>query len=128
MSRAGTLGCTVSHMSLTRRELGKLAGMAAAAAALPACTRHREPSDAGPPAPPPNLLLILGDDLGWADLGSYGSTTIRTPHLDSLAHAGRAFHRRLRRGRGVLANPARAVHRPLPRSTPRRPGGTDRLA
>ena len=64
---------------LTRRQLGKLAGMAAAAAALPACTTHREPSHAAPPAtpPPPNLLLILGDDLGWADLGSYGSTTIR---------------------------------------------------
>lgn len=36
-------------------------------------------------------LLILGDDLGWADLGSYGSTTIRTPHLDALAHAGVRF-------------------------------------
>jgi arylsulfatase A-like enzyme len=77
-------------MSLTRRELGKLAGLAAASAALPACGRPREPERARPIAPP-NLLLILGDDLGWADLGCYGSTTIRTPHLDALARDGVRF-------------------------------------
>src|SRR5688572_16591445 len=36
------------------------------------------------PAPKPNVLLILADDLGWSDLGSYGSE-ISTPHLDNLA-------------------------------------------
>jgi hypothetical protein len=36
----------------------------------------------------PNLLVILGDDLGWADLGSYGSPDIRTPDLDRLAGRG----------------------------------------
>ena len=83
-------GCTVTEaMRLTRRELGKLAGVVAATAALPACTR-RDPTHARPTAPP-NLLLILGDDLGWADLGCYGSTTIRTPHLDALARSGVRF-------------------------------------
>lgn len=37
------------------------------------------------PAAPPNVVLILADDLGWADLGCYGSTYHRTPHLDALA-------------------------------------------
>ncbi|WP_306314502.1 sulfatase family protein, partial [Streptomyces hydrogenans] len=39
----------------------------------------------------PNILFILGDDLGWADLSSYGSPHIRTPHLDRLARDGVRF-------------------------------------
>ncbi|WP_420080325.1 sulfatase [Streptomyces sp. JL4002] len=39
----------------------------------------------------PNILFILGDDLGWADLSSYGSPNIRTPHLDALARQGVRF-------------------------------------
>ncbi|MBO2448492.1 sulfatase-like hydrolase/transferase [Actinomadura barringtoniae] len=39
----------------------------------------------------PNVLIILGDDLGWADLSSYGSPHIRTPHLDGLARQGVRF-------------------------------------
>ncbi|MFJ6696899.1 sulfatase [Streptomyces sp. NPDC091272] len=39
----------------------------------------------------PNILFILGDDLGWADLSSYGSPHIRTPHLDRLAAQGVRF-------------------------------------
>jgi arylsulfatase A-like enzyme len=39
----------------------------------------------------PNVLVILGDDLGWADLGCYGSPHIRTPWLDRLAAGGVRF-------------------------------------
>ncbi|MVO90671.1 sulfatase-like hydrolase/transferase [Streptomyces sp. p1417] len=39
----------------------------------------------------PNILFILGDDLGWADLSSYGSPHIKTPHLDRLARQGVRF-------------------------------------
>ncbi|MEN8228203.1 MAG: sulfatase [Bacteroidota bacterium] len=33
----------------------------------------------------PNVVFILVDDLGWTDLGCYGSTFYETPHLDQLA-------------------------------------------
>jgi arylsulfatase A-like enzyme len=36
----------------------------------------------------PNVLVILVDDLGYGDLGCYGSKDIRTPHLDKLAKDG----------------------------------------
>jgi arylsulfatase len=45
-------------------------------------------AQANPPAPQrPNILLILADDLGWSDLGCYGSE-IHTPNIDALAQDG----------------------------------------
>lgn len=44
---------------------------------------------AEPTAPSrPNIIVMLADDLGWAQLGCYGSPTARTPHLDRLAREG----------------------------------------
>lgn len=40
---------------------------------------------------PPNVVLILADDLGWADLGCTGSDLHETPHLDRLAQSGVRF-------------------------------------
>ena len=40
---------------------------------------------------PPNVVLIVADDLGWADLGCYGSKYHKTPNLDRLAAAGMRF-------------------------------------
>ncbi|MGC5332240.1 sulfatase family protein [Micromonospora sp. DT62] len=45
----------------------------------------------GRPGEPPNILFILADDLGWADLGCYGASGIRTPNLDRLAAEGIRF-------------------------------------
>ena len=39
----------------------------------------------------PNLIFILADDLGWGDLGCFGSLHIRTPNLDRLAAGGVRF-------------------------------------
>ena len=36
----------------------------------------------------PNVVLIMSDDMGWGDLGSYGATDVRTPNLDRLAAEG----------------------------------------
>lgn len=43
---------------------------------------------AAAPARPPNVVVILSDDVGWGDLGCYGATRIKTPNLDALANAG----------------------------------------
>lgn len=43
------------------------------------------------PATPPNIVFILTDDLGYCDVGCYGATKVRTPHIDRLAREGRLF-------------------------------------
>ncbi|MEQ8786951.1 MAG: sulfatase [Pirellulaceae bacterium] len=40
---------------------------------------------------PPNVLFILIDDLGWADLGCYGNKFHETPQIDGLAKQGMLF-------------------------------------
>lgn len=49
--------------------------------------RAREPGR----APRPNLVLILFDDLGYGDLGAYGSRALATPRIDALAREGAVF-------------------------------------
>ena len=60
--------------------------VAVVAAGLAACGR-------APAAPPRNVVLIMADDLGWGELGSYGQRLIPTPHIDSLAADGMRFTR-----------------------------------
>ncbi len=70
-----------------------VAGTAATAEATEAATVER-PFEARPATASgrrPNVLVVLGDDLGWADLSSYGAPHIRTPNLDRLARQGVRF-------------------------------------
>ncbi len=63
-----------------RRILPALSLVLAACAATPAEEAAR-----------PNLILVVADDLGWAELGCYGQEKIRTPNLDRLAAQGMRF-------------------------------------
>ncbi len=63
-------------------------GAAALLVLMMACESPRE--DAATEAPP-NIIYILADDLGYGELGSYGQTKIKTPHLDRLAAEGLRF-------------------------------------
>jgi arylsulfatase len=55
--------------------------------ALAACAPAAPPPET---AKPPNIVLIMADDLGFSDVGSYGGE-IPTPHLDRLAEEGLRF-------------------------------------
>ena len=55
----------------------------------------------------PNIILLLADDLGYNELGSYGQKIIRTPYLDSLAKEGMIF-KNFYAGNAACA-PSRAV-------------------
>jgi arylsulfatase A len=61
----------------------------AAAALLPRCLPMKAGEQTG--KRPPNIIFILGDDLGWAELGCYGNAFNETPNLDKLARAGMRF-------------------------------------
>ncbi|MFF3848274.1 sulfatase [Streptomyces sp. NPDC002328] len=89
---------------ISRRTFGGLVGgSAVTAVAAPAATAEAATADAPAERPfrartasagtrrRPNFLVILGDDLGWADLSSYGAPHIRTPNLDRLARQGVRF-------------------------------------
>ena len=58
---------------------------------VPLCPRFL-PGDASAAdaAKRPNVVVFLVDDMGWADIGCYGSE-IPTPHIDALANTGVRF-------------------------------------
>ncbi len=48
---------------------------------------------AADPAGKPNIIIVLADDLGWADVGYNGNRCLETPHIDQLAREGMVFSR-----------------------------------
>jgi len=64
-------------------------GLVAASLSLVGCSRTSVPSDESLPATSahPNILLIVADDMGYSDIGSFGGE-ISTPTLDALASEG----------------------------------------
>ncbi|MEW6745836.1 MAG: arylsulfatase [Planctomycetota bacterium] len=63
----------------------------ALAGLLLACGRLEASAAAQESAPPPNIILIVADDLGYGELGCYGQKIIRTPSIDRLAAEGIRF-------------------------------------
>src|SRR5215467_1788972 len=43
------------------------------------------------PSRSPNIVIIFIDDMGYADIGPFGATAYKTPHLDQMAKEGRIF-------------------------------------
>jgi arylsulfatase A-like enzyme len=70
-------------MKIRRAAIGLI--LAALAAVCPAATLANDP------APRPNFIVIFCDDLGYGDLGCYGSTKNRTPNVDRLSQQGMRF-------------------------------------
>lgn len=69
---------------VSRREF--IGGAVGAAAVSTAIFNHRASA-----ATRPNILFILADDMGWADLSCYGRPDYQTPNLDRLATQGMRF-------------------------------------
>ena len=60
-------------------------------AALAICVFAVGTSNAALRVRPMNVVFFMVDDLGWTDLGCYGSDFYRTPNIDKLAGAGMKF-------------------------------------
>jgi arylsulfatase A-like enzyme len=90
----------VSHTPINRRSFLRTSALGAAATAVGSTAALRALSQgAAQGARRPNLVFFLADDLGWRDLGCYGSTYFHTPNIDALAA------RSLRFTQAYTANP-----------------------
>ena len=75
---------------MVRREehrVRRLFAFSAAACVAAVISLHAQPGAQSRP----NIVLIITDDVGYGDIGSYGAPDIKTPNIDSLAKAGTRF-------------------------------------
>ena len=86
-------------MQHTRRQFLKHAGVTALLPALSQCSTNGISQK-------PNIIFIMIDDLGYGDIGCYGSTVNKTPNIDSLARSGMIF--RDYHSNGPMCSPTRA--------------------
>ena len=75
---------------MNRRQFLSLTAGGVAATLMSGC-QSRLAGAAKPSAKRPNIIFIMADDLGYADLGCYGQKKIKTPNIDRLAKEGTRF-------------------------------------
>jgi arylsulfatase A len=79
-------------MQYNRRDFVKALGLGAASLMFPSCQGSRSPLSSLKNAKrPPNFIIIFCDDLGYGDVGCFGSKKHRTPQLDRMAAEGMKF-------------------------------------
>ncbi len=66
-------------------------GLLTVAAKTASGVGNAEPTIAKTDRKLPNIVLIYGDDIGYGDVGCYGASKVKTPHLDQLASEGLRF-------------------------------------
>ncbi|MEE8468199.1 MAG: sulfatase-like hydrolase/transferase [Planctomycetota bacterium] len=76
---------------MQQRRAATLLSLGLLAVASSAVAQQDAQQDAQQNARPPNVVVILVDDLGYVDLSFLGSPDMRTPRIDSLAQAGTYF-------------------------------------
>ena len=84
--------CSIARVTITRKAVdirfaaGELVRRLISIAAI--CGLCLASVNGQPATAKPNIVLIITDDVGYGDLGSYGAPDIKTPNIDSLAKQG----------------------------------------
>ncbi len=84
-------GIPLFRRDFLRRLSAGLAGLSLPNLMTLACSGEEGQVAGGLGGPPPNFVFFLIDDLGWRDIGAFGSTFHLTPHIDALAASGMRF-------------------------------------
>ena len=79
------------EMIMKRRDFLKAFGVGVASVAFPRGMVLAEQLARIKTEEKPNIVFIIVDDMGWADLGCYGSKAVKTPRLDRMAAEGMKF-------------------------------------
>jgi arylsulfatase A len=78
-------------LNYSRRNFLKTLGLGVTTLAVQGCASISELIGSRASNDKPNIIFILADDLGWAELGCYGNKFNETPNLDKLASEGMRF-------------------------------------
>ena len=82
--------CSLKNNFMNRRDFLKTIGLGAAALVVPGCASSTLQAT-NKPGRKLNFVFFLIDDLGWTDVGCYGSSFYETPNIDKLASEGMRF-------------------------------------